>query len=136
MSLPFEPEPIESLRQRYPEALKKIWSVVEIETGLAENENTDRPGLHRKHIFDFEDGWRLIVSKESLQGCGIKDIEDAMIIHISTSCTYKHHGAYTLEDVENDSIAHWWALSSMDHITPNFLGLSNNKVAHLYIPLS
>ena len=57
--LPFKPETIEALKVRYPAALERVFDVREL-TGPVD----DRPGLKREHVFDFEDGLRLIVSRE------------------------------------------------------------------------
>lgn len=58
--LPFEPELEESLKARYSDAVREP---VDIER-LGKNPE-DRPGLKRKHVFDFFDGLRLIISKDS-----------------------------------------------------------------------
>ena len=57
--LPFEPETEEELRARYLAAMTRVYDV----TGFFEMP-ADRPGLHREHVFDFEDGLRLIISRE------------------------------------------------------------------------
>lgn len=59
MGLPFEPKSVESMRARYPEAVKETFTMEMVLGG-------NRPGKHRKHVFDFEDGLRVIVSKEPL----------------------------------------------------------------------
>lgn len=58
MSIPFIPEPLEQLKSRFPKALEKVWKVTD--------PMPDRPGLHREHLFDFESGLRLLVSKDKL----------------------------------------------------------------------
>lgn len=55
--LPFEPEPTIVLKARYSEALKDVYDPKEI----AANPEL-APSKKRKHVFDFEDGLRLIVS--------------------------------------------------------------------------
>jgi hypothetical protein len=55
--LPFEPEPTIVLKARYPEAIKDIYDPRKI---AAKPELA--PSKKRKHVFDFEDGLRLIVS--------------------------------------------------------------------------
>lgn len=57
--LPFEPEPIESLRSRYAAALEKAY-----EATNAITDPSSTPGNNRSHVFDFEDGIRLIVSRD------------------------------------------------------------------------
>jgi hypothetical protein len=56
--LPFKPEPVNKLKQRYTKALEKIW--------IAEEGITDVPSSHRTHVFDFESGLRLIISRDIL----------------------------------------------------------------------
>lgn len=57
--LEFQPEIEETMKARYADALNPIYDIVLIQQGKQE-----RPGLMRKHIFDFFDGVRLIVSRE------------------------------------------------------------------------
>lgn len=59
--LPFDAEPLHVLQAKYPKAVKKVWDTSEIEKNPE-----DRPGKHRDHIFDFFDGFRLIVSREKV----------------------------------------------------------------------
>lgn len=73
--LPFQPEPNYKLKQRYPKALEKIW--------IAEEFMEDTPGKHREHVFDFEIGLRLIISRDLL----IKG--DKPKLHVSCSW-FKH----------------------------------------------
>lgn len=60
MPLPFIPESIESMRARFHKALEKVY--------IPSEDMEDRPGLHRENLFDFENGLRLLISKENLQG--------------------------------------------------------------------
>ena len=55
--LPFQPEPEIVLKARYDNATRKKWNV----NRIAED-NGERPGVLREHVFDFYDGLRLIVS--------------------------------------------------------------------------
>lgn len=70
MRLPFEPEPDEVLRERFWRALEPTLDAERIRP-------RDRPGLHRRHVLDFESGLRLIVSRE-LHRDGVK-------VHVSAS---------------------------------------------------
>lgn len=54
MGLPFKPQSLSELRHRFPAAINHYHQV--------------RPGKHRAHVFDTEDGLRLIVSVESING--------------------------------------------------------------------
>jgi len=57
--LPYQPETDVSLIQRFPKAIEKVWQEDEfLREGLF------RPGALREHVFDFEDGLRVIVSHE------------------------------------------------------------------------
>ena len=59
MGLPFRAEPLEQLRARYADSLDPIIDVESVNLGL-----TQTPGCHRRHVFDFECGYRLIVSRD------------------------------------------------------------------------
>lgn len=63
MALPFEPETVESLIVRGPIALTKLWDCELI----MRDPDAPRPGLFRAFVFDFEDGWRIVVSREKGQ---------------------------------------------------------------------
>lgn len=54
--LPFEPESLESIRARLPQALSVVYNYEIIESG------GQRPGEQRRHVFDFKDGIRCILS--------------------------------------------------------------------------
>lgn len=64
MSLPYEPEPLESLRARYPAAIAPLYDIIRqaqlYAAGLA-----TLPTLQRKHVFDCLNGLRLIIDRES-----------------------------------------------------------------------
>ena len=61
MTLPFEPEIDEMLQNRFEKALERVYDV---ETMMNGGLNEDRPGVKREHVFDFQDGVRLIISKD------------------------------------------------------------------------
>lgn len=56
----FQPEPFDALKARFPDALEKIYTVEGLKKGepLAADQ--------RKHVFDFEDGTRIVISHERL----------------------------------------------------------------------
>lgn len=64
MIVPFLPEPIESLRARYPEATAEP-----LEMDLVMLGTLPRPGHRRRNVFDRADGLRLVVSRDHLS-CG------------------------------------------------------------------
>lgn len=76
MALPLEPEPIEVLRARFGDALRRSYGPQEIER----DPEADGPGLHREHVFDFTDGLRLIVSYDHLD-----QSQPEPILHVSAS---------------------------------------------------
>lgn len=60
MGLPFKPEPLAAMRARYPEAVKDVMDYESYVLGTIQ-----RPGQSRRHVFDHEDGLRLIFSRDS-----------------------------------------------------------------------
>ena len=54
----YNPQPLAQLKERYSKALSKLFVLEEVVEG------GDRPGLNPANIFDFEDGLRLIVSRD------------------------------------------------------------------------
>lgn len=74
MGLDYKPESIDALRARYHRALARVYPLRFLFDG------EDRPGLLRDHIFDFDDGVRLIVSRHVDDGP-----ERTELIHVSAS---------------------------------------------------
>ena len=70
--LAFQAEKVEQLKGRLPEALVQAW-----DPDTMTDKMEDRPGLNRTNIFDFEDGIRLIISKDQIDG--------KLFLHISGS---------------------------------------------------
>lgn len=62
MTLDFMPETEETLKARYPKALKAI-------VGKFNPENLTED--FREHVFDFFSGMRLVISKESVKLCNM-----------------------------------------------------------------
>lgn len=58
--LPFEPQHMNSARNRYAAALDDLYDHKDPATFVG----VSRPGTQRRHVFDFPDGLRLIVSRE------------------------------------------------------------------------
>lgn len=54
--LPFEPEKLEAIRARLPQALSVVYNYDIVQSGGR------APGEQRQHVFDFEDGIRCILS--------------------------------------------------------------------------
>jgi hypothetical protein len=57
--LPFIPETFEQLQKRYKAAINKAVNAV-----YANSHPEESPGKKREHVFDFEDGIRLIISRD------------------------------------------------------------------------
>lgn len=120
MAIPFQPEPVEKLKARYSEALKDTYIQLDVSRGLQ-----SRPGEHRKHVFDFYDGIRLIVSKEkSPLNAGGK-----ILIHYSGSVLNDGQCA-DIDDTYLHHIVEHFALISGDTNEYQLRMISNLKVAH------
>lgn len=71
--VPLNPQPLPELRARYQAAVADVYDQADPRM-FTEN----RPGLNPAHVFDFEDGLRLIVSRERTR-------RGTVGIHISAS---------------------------------------------------
>lgn len=71
-TLKFEPESVNLLRERYPQALDRIFSASDIITG------GESPGQFRRYVFDTDEGIRFVVSRDDYPGIGIQ-------LHVSAS---------------------------------------------------
>jgi hypothetical protein len=85
--LPFEPESGVLLAKRYPAAVERVYD-------LHEMWDKRRPGLNRQHVFDFEDGLRLIVSRE-------RHDSDEVMLHWSASIDEGHLQRPPFQDVQD-----------------------------------
>jgi len=79
-TLPFEAEPDDTIRARLHKALNPVYIQELIEKG------GPRPGQFRKHVFDFTDGVRMIVSIER------PNVAADKVLHVSFSVV---DGAYS-----------------------------------------
>lgn len=124
MIIPFEPEPIEKLKLRFPNALKKEW-----------NQNTIpfldkiRPGQDRTYIFDFQNGLRLIISKDNLKELG------GLHIHISASGNNKDvfKNINSIEYLTSYIETHYLLLGGKGNL--EWVGFSKGKVPHWKIKI-
>ena len=57
--IPFEPELVETMRLRYKDAVRDVVDIQKIA-----QKQIEPPSLNRKHVFDFYDGLRLIISRD------------------------------------------------------------------------
>ncbi len=76
--LPHQSEPIEKLRDRWHDAVS---FAVEAEKCKADPDNAYIPSQHRRHVFDFDDGLRLVVSRDR--------VAERQCLHVSASGTDK-----------------------------------------------
>jgi hypothetical protein len=58
-----KPEPLEELKKRAAKAFGRLWYANHMHLPDA-----DRPGLHMENVFDFENGVRIIASRDINQG--------------------------------------------------------------------
>jgi hypothetical protein len=117
MGLPFEPESIEQLKSRFPEALKKTW--------VCHPDMQDRPTLHRTHVFDFESGMRLGISKDLLS------TDRNPIIHVSVSIDTpdtSKFGWQTFDDAIETIQSHYESIGGYGKL--RFMGISPNQIPH------
>ncbi len=76
--LPAEPQPMILMRRRFPAAVAQYVDIESVKLGTKLH-----PGELRRHVFDFADGLRLIVSREDWGARG-------KVIHVSAS---SEHGS-------------------------------------------
>lgn len=85
MGIPHKPETIEAHRARIDEATRPLWIVADVQQDVLKRGNAaDTPGKHRRHVFDFEDGLRLIVSRDNLP-MKLESINYDIVLHVSAS---------------------------------------------------
>lgn len=71
MKLPFEPQPQPALQERFPQALGRVF---DFRAGVPD----ELPSKLRAHVFDFEDGVRMMVSRDMEE-------EGKVYLHVSAS---------------------------------------------------
>lgn len=113
--IPFKPEIIENLIERFPKALEKVWEVTE--------HMSDRPGLHREHLFDFGSGMRLLISRDSFRN-------DAPEIHISAS--WEWAPPFDVKAMREQVIKGYHQLGGKG--LPIWVGFSSGGIPHWIIP--
>ena len=114
MALPHVAESLEKLKARYSDAILITW--------LPSETMVDRPGLHREHVFDFDQGIRLIISKEIIKQYGNKEY-----LHFSASADPKIWG----EEEQNFlRVAHICITELSGLSSLNYLGLSKGGIPH------
>jgi hypothetical protein len=71
--LHFSPEPVELLTKRFPKALERLYDAESVQLGVQLP-----PSQSARQVFDFDDGLRLIVSREFWS-------ERGKVLHLSAS---------------------------------------------------
>ena len=129
--LPIQPESIEQLQSRYRRAVDEVIKTVDVMQGSRE-----RPAADRRHVFDCEDGMRLIVSREQMP-------DGAVGVHMSASVSsngalYDRLAAVKANDGDalaaflEMAVARWETLSRRCCAGAEFLGLSAGLVPHWF----
>jgi hypothetical protein len=118
--LPFEPELEESLKARYPEAVRDV-----VDIGKTESCPQVRPGLSREHVFDLFDGLRLIISKDKL--------EVATVLHVSASM-YPTNTFNRVDEFLDFVMEHFIALRGEPVMGPVSFFVTTQGILHVSIP--
>lgn len=126
MALIFQPELVEELKARYKEALEDTYIQLDVARGLQ-----PKPSQFRKHVFDFHDGIRLVISKEKSS----IDHGSRLLIHYAGS-VYKWNETedeYEHPDINDIYLHHMvehHALISDDNNDFQLRMIIKGKVAH------
>ena len=149
MRMPFEPEPEAALQARYPVVLDTVYRDVA---------SVQRACEQRPHVFDFADGLRMIVTRESLSESEIGLLGKVWSgIHISASLelgfalhqTYLQMQASSAVDLpvvvrwfNEEVLTHWRRLVRPHEVAtgqltpgadPELIGLSATLVPHFMV---
>lgn len=125
MPLPFRPESLESLQARYPQALARIWDISQIEAGW------DRLALHQEHLFDCEDGMRLLITLDRANSGVVFEHVSASLSEQGTfydwlkSCPSRVRFLVFMEHA-----LEWWSEISRKTTPVEFIGFSPAHVPH------
>ena len=130
--VPAHPEPGDTLRARYVAALARVYDLTHPAVTT-----TDRPGQKPEHVFDWDDGLRLIVSREL-------DPIAGEVLHLSASVTPRSTLYFGIVDRGtptaaqqhfcNVALQRWSWLAQREDFQAEFLGFSEGKgVPHWWI---
>ena len=129
MALAWSPEPLATLQARYTDAVTEIYGHDRIVTGWQQ-----RVGAQRKHVFDFEDGLRLIVSRHRFPNhrVGIA-ISGSIVPSTEVHTSLLPHGAEAGDQMCRIVQERWRVLSGSTR-DPELLGWSTGKgVPHFVV---
>lgn len=113
----FKPEPLGSLKSRFKEALIDSYCVANVKENPEE-----RPGDKPRHVFDFEDGIRLIVSRDV--------IKSQEVIHFSGSFEPAiYSGSMNMQHILDLMVYKFIVLwGTKPHV--NFVGFTSKGIPH------
>lgn len=117
--MPFTPEPVEQMIERFQKALEREFNADKISNG-----DPDRPGVHRENVFDYEDGIRLIISKDRARG--------NLFIHISASSQKGNVGGKEMLKI---MVQRFVVLNATPFAGLGEASASTGGVIHLIIPM-
>lgn len=120
MGLPFQPEPVDQLTARFNKALDRVVDVCQM--------GKKRPGMDRTHVFDFEDGLRMIIS--------IDDYLDEKFLHLSGSLHKESDNPLTQINILQMMAAKMTLLNGKPFSGIGSTTISASGVVHLVIPLN
>jgi hypothetical protein len=124
--LPFQPEPFAQLCERWPAALNPVYELPLVEAG-----QQPVPATRRRHVFDFEDGTRLIASVEV--AAGASELHLSLGIHSSYHLPWRAQGRHAWFRHQTVLLA---TLVSAGLITGNFTRkFSTPKADHYWFTL-
>lgn len=122
--VPWNPQPIEQLRARYPAAVKETIDVRDILT-----KRRATPSGEPEHVFDLEPGLRLIVSLERMP-------DGVVGVHISASFQERERVEALAGAGDGGMVGYivgqWRALAQSDRL-PTFLGISPGGIPHFFV---
>ncbi len=133
--LPFEPQLAYDLYQRFDAALEPIVTeATDVEGRLAY-----RPGEHRQHVFEFNDGTRLIVSHDKQDGCGdvlhfSASIHTETPLYRSTLAAIRRDPHAALHNALADFIMCFRRISGYSGPLPDPVMTPGKGVPHWFIP--
>jgi hypothetical protein len=122
--IPFIPETMSANRARFAAALEPLYIITDYQPP------SPRPGEQRRHVFDFEDGMRIIASRDTIIG--------RHFLHASASMNADRVGKHIHLDSAKVVIGSWRAvLCSLSGRTDwQLMGLEGpQKVPHWFVEL-